>query len=128
MTLNETQSAAVCQAFCCIQKFIDAASDAAFENPYGCISCRGSLFLCVDGFNAFTLRDVKDRSPKEIDDFVSGAIDKLQDFRTANRKAKIEDLRAQLAAIEAEQFSADRIAELKEEPIELEPEEKWTDR
>ena len=61
-------------------------------------------------------------------ELINEAIDKLQDFRTANRKAKIEDLRAQLAALEAEQFSADRIAELKEEPIELEPEEKWTDR
>lgn len=114
MQLSKKESAAVCQAFCRIQDFIDATSES-FENPYGCINGAGTLFLCVEGYSGAFLRDVKDRTMKEIDDFVHDTVDELTARREANREAKIKALRAQLDALEKERTASSTNVELNSE-------------
>lgn len=73
MTLNETQSAAICQAYCAMITLTDAAYERGFDP---------SCFITASGFLVFSignlvkvLRHVKDRTPKEIDDYVHGVLE-----------------------------------------------------
>lgn len=75
MTLNETQSAAVCQAYCAMITLTDAAYEKGLDP---------ACFINASGFLVFeagdlvkVLRHVKDRSPKEIEDFVKKCLDEL---------------------------------------------------
>lgn len=75
MKLNETQSAAVCQAYCAMITLTDAAYDLGLE-PSCLITASGFLVFGAGGATK-VLRHVKDRTPKEIDDFVKRCVDDL---------------------------------------------------
>ena len=95
MNLNETQSASVCQAYCTARELQDEAD-----------KLDGSLFFSPNndkmphpGVSCF-LRNVQDRTPKEIDQFKADWIATLQKGLDTLRKERIAALRAELAELE----------------------------
>ena len=106
MTLNETQSAAVCQAFCAMQDLQDAAARTGIK----CITIideQGCLFMSPDTPNRFPhpevpsfLRGVKDRTPAEIDTFKNEWIACLDKAKDTIKQNRIAELKAELAELE----------------------------
>ena len=105
MTLNETQAAAVCQAFCAMQDL----QDAALRTGIKCIILlddNGALFMspdCVTIPNtpcSSFLRNVKDRTPAEIDTFKASWIEALEKAKDAIKADRIAKLKAELAELE----------------------------
>jgi hypothetical protein len=106
MNLNETQSASVCQAFCTITDLTDAAEKLGI-NSVCIIDESGDLFFHPTGdyedmqhpFVSSFLRNVKDRTPKEIDQFKAdwtAALEKGIETRRKERIAQLEDELAKL--------------------------------
>lgn len=103
-TLNETQSAAVCQAYCAMLDLQDAADRMQVKSVI-IMDTDGNLFAAPDSstvkmreFPHF-LRSVKDRTPKEIEDFKNGWIDALHAAKDASRETRIAALKAELEAL-----------------------------
>ena len=67
MTLNETQTGAICQAYCAMITLTDAAYEKGMEEPYCMITSSGFLVFTAGEDFVKVLRHVKDRTPKEID-------------------------------------------------------------
>lgn len=106
-TLNETQMAAVCQAFCAMSDVQDVAARTGIK----CITIideSGDLFVAPDtssnrlpheGIPSF-LRGVKDRTPAEIDAFKNDWIATLEKAKDSLRQQRIQQLKAELAELE----------------------------
>jgi hypothetical protein len=75
MTLNETQSAAVCLGFCAMYKIADAARERELS-PNIYINEMGTLEVHVATISKYFFH-LKDRTPKEIDDFVNITLDAI---------------------------------------------------
>ena len=77
MTLNETQSAAVCLGFCGMYKIADRARELGYT-PNVYINEMGTLEAHVSTLSKY-LYHLKDRTPKEIDDFVNATLEAIND-------------------------------------------------
>lgn len=105
MNLNETQSASVCQAYCTARELQDEADKLGIKVST-MLDSDGSLFFSPNndkmphpGVSCF-LRNVQDRTPKEIDQFKADWIATLQKGLDTLRKERIAALRAELAELE----------------------------
>lgn len=100
-SLNETQSTAVCLTFCAASSMQDAA-DALGVRVYILIDTKGDLFAAPDEISInypHFLRNVKDRTPKEIEDYKNGWIAALRKGITESKADRIEALKQELAAL-----------------------------
>lgn len=110
MNLNETQSASVCQAFCTITDLHDAAEKLGI-NSTCMIDQTGDLFFHpIDDFDDMPhpgvspfLRNVKDRTAKEIDQFKADWIAALEKGVEIRRKERIAQLEDELAKLRNQQ-------------------------
>ena len=105
-TLNETQTTAVCLAYCAMFDLQDAADRLGVKSCI-IIDTDGNLFASPDTYACGVkmddyphfLRNVKDRTPKEIEDYKAGWIKALQAAKEAQKDARIKQLKAELAAL-----------------------------
>lgn len=105
-SLNETQMAAVCQAFCAMSDVQDVAARTGIK----CITIiddSGDLFVSPDTPNRFPhdgipsfLRGIKDRTPAEIDAFKNDWCATLEKAQHSLRQQRIQQLKAELAELE----------------------------
>ena len=104
--LNETQSAAVCQAYCAMLDLQDAA-DRLQVKAIIIMDTDGSLFAApndsrinykMNSCSKF-LRSVKDRTPKEIEDFKNNWIEAVRLARESSKESRIAELKAELEAL-----------------------------
>lgn len=101
-SLNETQSTAVCLTFCAAGSMQDAA-DALGVRAFIFIDTKGDLFAAPDGNTRIDyphfLRNVKDRTPKEIEDYKNAWIAALRKGVKESKADRIEALKQELAAL-----------------------------